>query len=714
MMNGDNSFRPEHKRANDLAEVYADAVEFAQLLETSSLGTPQARDTRRLGIALLAEHRREALIQAENTSAAIPAAAELERFVGAQFEANGQVDQAELWYLSAMQPDGNPTPQLPIGAEQSMVALSGAAPVIGPLFGARRGGHRRLRVPKPFQRGPLAVFLAAAAVVLLAFLAGGIPNFGGEASRQAAQAGGGGDRVVVLVTGTANEFRPMLTPRALQELRAAANSTNVTEGPRGKSSTAVITTADGQSRPPVMLTPRRANGDIEHGPQRVELIEKQVQAVANDVTTASTTKAPDILTGIAAATRGSSPGALIVVSNGLNTSGDFDLRASWNLRPTQLVDRLRARDALPKLDGWTVLFTGLGNTAGDQPPLPSPLQNQLAAYWDAICKGTSASSCQVDNTPFDPILATGSAKVPIVPIPDATTTTYERKLSELRELSATASGVPIHPSAELGRSTVRATVQLSGPTTDVVLGESVTGSVFVMNESEKYRSIRLLITDLASDTRIRIPDAVHKLPPGGHSSFNFTLAINPSTALGTNTATLQIVDDANPAVVFYSQPVTLVAAYPFTWLPVLGVGTLLVTVIIMVVVLRVRRRAVDVRGLVVTLYRGSEELGHLTAPNEPANSFWFLLRLDRGVPELIHAGRSDSKAYRISRPGGVPHVRTPCGGIESLPAGDRLSITHELSIEITDKNELAKTKWDQDGDRRNNRESRDLDDCDLR
>jgi hypothetical protein len=55
-----------------------------------------------------------------------------------------------------------------------------------------------------------------------------------------------GDRAVVPVTGTIRESRPMLTSLAQDELRAAAESQNVTDSFGGNGSITVVSTADGQ------------------------------------------------------------------------------------------------------------------------------------------------------------------------------------------------------------------------------------------------------------------------------------------------------------------------------------------------------------------------------------------------------------------------------------------------------------------------------------
>ena len=236
---------------------------------------------------------------------------------------------------------------------------------------------------------------------------------------------GDGDRVAVLITGTAHEPRPMLTARALQEVRTAADSTNVTDGPGGKSSSALITTADDQFFPVMALTPRRANGAVEHGLQRPRLIKNNLQQVLDTVAGVTATQpGTDLLEGMNDAVSGSDHGVLVVVSNGLSTRGGFDLRAvGWNADPVQIVSQLRERNLLPDLTGWRVLWTGLAATAGAQPPLPKPIRDKLGSYWTAICEASSAVSCQFDEARLDPTPPATNAEMPIVPIPEIASVT---------------------------------------------------------------------------------------------------------------------------------------------------------------------------------------------------------------------------------------------------------------------------------------------------
>lgn len=276
----------------------------------------------------------------------------------------------------------------------------------------------RLRTRDSTQWVPRTVLSNAAARVL----AGSLVLVAAASCTSALNVHGDGDHVALLVTGTAHEPRPMLTTRALQELRDAANSTNVTDGPGGKSSSASITTADDQFLPAVSLTPRRANGAVEHGLQRSKLIEDNLQQVIDTVSGVTATQpGMDLLEGMNAAVRDSDHGVLVVISNGLSTRGGFDLRVvGWNADPVRIASQLREQNLLPDLTGWRVLWTGLAATVGSQPSLPKPIREKLGSYWTAICEAAGAASCNFDEARLDPTPPTTLAEMPIVPIPEIT------------------------------------------------------------------------------------------------------------------------------------------------------------------------------------------------------------------------------------------------------------------------------------------------------
>ena len=232
----------------------------------------------------------------------------------------------------------------------------------------------------------------------------------------------GGDRVVIVVSATANEPRPAVTEAARKVLTEAANSGNVTSQGSGKSSLALVAAADGAESRQVVLTPRRADGSLEHGLQRPSLIERNVQAAADAIAaTAAAQPGLDLLGGIDAAVRGVTPGRLIVVSSGLSTAGAFDLRqAGWEAEPETIASQLATKNALPHLENWHVLFTGLGSVAGPQPPLPGPTHDKLLKYWQAICAKAQALSCEFDDmrVPAEPPHAT--VATPVVSVPGVT------------------------------------------------------------------------------------------------------------------------------------------------------------------------------------------------------------------------------------------------------------------------------------------------------
>lgn len=232
----------------------------------------------------------------------------------------------------------------------------------------------------------------------------------------------GGARIVLVVSGTSAEPRPTVSAKALTLLRTAANSTDVTESDDQRSSVAMVSSADDtvdSVDKSITLTPRRADGSVEHGLSRQRLIDDNVRAVSTAIAaTRATRPGLDLLAGITGAVRGVDPGTLVVVSNGLSTTGGLDLRqAGWHADATTVARQLRARDLLPDLTGWHVLFTGLGAVAGAQPPLPNPQLDTLIGYWRAICQAAGAVSCAVDQTRVPSTRPLTTVATPAVPVP---------------------------------------------------------------------------------------------------------------------------------------------------------------------------------------------------------------------------------------------------------------------------------------------------------
>ncbi|MCP2248050.1 OmpA family protein [Lentzea aerocolonigenes] len=235
---------------------------------------------------------------------------------------------------------------------------------------------------------------------------------------------GQGDQIVIVATATAHEPRPSLTPRGTELLESVAQSRNITDGRSGRSSVAVVASADGEVHETITLTPRRANGAIEHGLQRDALIERNLERVSSAVHAIGARKPVDLLEGTGDAVRGRAPGHLMLITSGLSTNGGFDLRqVGWEADPAAIAEQLRSRGLLPDLTGWRVLFTGIGETAGTQPPLTIPSRERLNAYWTAMCKAAGAASCDMDESRTDHTAPNSEVAVPIVPVPGITSVT---------------------------------------------------------------------------------------------------------------------------------------------------------------------------------------------------------------------------------------------------------------------------------------------------
>ena len=219
------------------------------------------------------------------------------------------------------------------------------------------------------------------------------------------------DVIVIAATATANEPAPALSLADVALLQAT-----------GESSTSavafVVNPANGQAAQ-LPLTPRRSDGQVEYGPRRPQLLAQNLSRVESQLSNEAATGPFDLLNTMLDASRVSSPPAtMLLLTSGVTTSGGFDLRqVGWAESPASAAAALKQRGLLPSLAGWTVIFSGLGETAGRQPALPLPQQTTLASYWLAICHAAGAAACRVDESPRLIRSSRGTVPVPIVPVP---------------------------------------------------------------------------------------------------------------------------------------------------------------------------------------------------------------------------------------------------------------------------------------------------------
>jgi outer membrane protein OmpA-like peptidoglycan-associated protein len=220
--------------------------------------------------------------------------------------------------------------------------------------------------------------------------------------------------IVIVASATANEPAPVLSGLDRAMLRNAGNTST-------HAAAYVVDPNTGQAHE-VSLTPRRPDGQVDYGPDRNSELDANVNRVQRLLNALAARKPFDLLAMIAQGVRVTSrPGTLLVLSSGLSTSGGFDLRqVGWGANPQAAAASLGRDGLLPRLTGWNVEFSGLGDTAGRQPAPPVPQHTILTRYWLALCRVAGATSCAVDTVTRPDPPSRSTTPVPVVAFPRVT------------------------------------------------------------------------------------------------------------------------------------------------------------------------------------------------------------------------------------------------------------------------------------------------------
>lgn len=222
------------------------------------------------------------------------------------------------------------------------------------------------------------------------------------------------ENFVLVASATANEPAPVLSAPDRAMLRHAGESST-------RAAVFVVDPNTGQARE-VSLTPRRADGEVDYGPDRNSELAANVNHVQQLLNALAADKPFDLLQMMSQATHViPHPGTLLVLSSGLSTSGAFDVRdVGWGANPHTAAMSVHRHGQLPNLTGWHVMFSGLADTAGRQPALPLPQRTTLTRYWLALCHVAGANSCALDavTRPDPPTRST--TPVPVVRVPRVT------------------------------------------------------------------------------------------------------------------------------------------------------------------------------------------------------------------------------------------------------------------------------------------------------
>ncbi len=110
---------------------------------------------------------------------------------------------------------------------------------------------------------------------------------------------------------------------------------------------------------------------------------------------------------------------IIVLGSGLSTSsGDLNFQNNIiSAEPEVVADLLEEREALPDLNGVTVVFQGIGDTAAPQEDLSAAHRKKLTAIWKEIIVRSGGEFVANDFLSLEPAQNTELPKVSVVELP---------------------------------------------------------------------------------------------------------------------------------------------------------------------------------------------------------------------------------------------------------------------------------------------------------
>lgn len=231
--------------------------------------------------------------------------------------------------------------------------------------------------------------------------------------------------VVLAATGTGAEPVPQLTPEVLDLLRTlGARDDACAVLLKGRRHNVTITT--------MPITPFRANGEVERGSHRSQLLERNLRAIQEELAEPAqpaTGPGLDLLGLWHEAVRRYPGSTIVLVSSGVTTVDPVDVRRlGWDADPRHVSSMLRGQGWLPDAAGTRVTFIGLGDAAGSQPPLPPPLHRRIVVLWQELCRAAAADSCVVDARRTSGGAPRSRVAVPVVPLPEPDATPGEVRI----------------------------------------------------------------------------------------------------------------------------------------------------------------------------------------------------------------------------------------------------------------------------------------------
>ncbi|WP_433261842.1 VWA domain-containing protein [Actinosynnema sp. CS-041913] len=303
-------------------------------------------------------------------------------------------------------------------------------------------------------------------------------------------------------------------------------------------------------------------------------------------------------------------------------------------------------------------------TAGQQVTLGVRLQTRKNAITDAASLTGLAFSAKVGGEGFTefPVVLADDGNTPDTKAGDGVFTgagTVPQSATGALRFTGAVSGVGVQSdertldtrvAAVLAQ--VRAQVRLTDNEPFVPPGSSRPGELTVTNDTGKPQKVRLVVRNPGPGTVVSAEPAVFDLKTGANK-FDFALAFAENTVIGANSGTIDVVDDANPAVVWHSMPFTAAVSYPPTlveqllWLWIVLAVLIAAALGYLLVRFAKRKRDRDVRGLRVQLTKAGRP-SYLHAPNKPSQVFRFTAKEAGGAMTVNHATDVET-AYELRR-----------------------------------------------------------------
>lgn len=233
----------------------------------------------------------------------------------------------------------------------------------------------------------------------------------------------------------------------------------------------------------------------------------------------------------------------------------------------------------------------------------------------------------------------------------------------------------------------------------VAPGSTISGQVTVTNNSGQQRRVRLLIQQ-AADSTVTVPEsnAVHEVAASGNTVFPAVLAYADAVPEGPSSGILQIVDDADPTMVYGSFPFTVRVQIPPPWLLYGLIVAVVLAAVAAAVLFFLRRQGQDLGGARVQIRAGDIEQP-LPAVQPGVRVLRFLATPNPAGPpdvQLVPDGRNEP-CYRLSKSGSTLRLRPPAGAPVPLQYDVWKPLTDGLSIIVRAPIDDERSRREDDG-----------------